>query len=363
MRKKHLTIRDIARLTGFSRSTVSLVLNDSPLVKPATREKILHLIKEVDYHPNVQARGLASRRPKAIAVVLPAIRHHLFSDYYYPQALGGIIEYAVKPGYDIILEVATKQFVKSEKYLRLFKTHTVRGMLFIGASEADEYILKAHKEGFRVMLVNSVLGDVPAVAADNESSARLLIQHLAKLGHRSIALIGAPQHITTSRHRIRGYRLGLREAGINLPKGFCRSGNWTEPGGYRCARILLQSKPSPTAIVAANDLMAIGAMRAARDLGFDVPDDVSIVGADDISLAAYTTPSLTTFRQPIYEIGRLAMESLLKSIIDNSPPMSRLVPTELILRDSSARPPSVYNPPKPQPKQTSSRGRQKRIYT
>lgn len=334
--KRRATIRDIARQSGFSRSTVSLVLNDSPHVSEETRSKILEVMRQLDYHPSSAARTLAGRKPHTIGVVFPKVSS-CFSDCYFADALAGIADAVSERHYQLLLEFATPSYKRHGAFLESFKAKRVEGFLYVGAWDSDTYIREVASGGCPVVLVNSRMEGVPSVLADNASGAYRVIEHLVTLGHKRIGVITSPMNVTTSQDRLDGYRKALSDYGVMPPDELFVAGDFSELGGDAAADILLDRCPEITAIAAANDMMAIGAMNALRSRGYRVPEDVSVVGADDIRLAKYVQPALTTVRTPIQHIGQQAARWLLNMIAgEESGFVEEVVPTDLVVRRSTA---------------------------
>lgn len=359
MADRKLTIRDIARLSGVSRSTVSLVLNNDNRISEDTKKRVQAVIRRSGYEPNAMARGLARRRAGMVAVVVPRTSSHVFSDYYFSEAISGIGDVLAARGYRMLIEMATDQFVREETYHKLFREGQIDGMLLIGTLTTDEFVREIGAL-FNVVLVNSTFEELPSVYADNYQGAREMMSYLVGLGHRRLGFIGGLDITTVGFDRNRAYRDGIVAAGLGVDDRLLAWGNFSEESGYTAARELLGRQPRPTAVFAANDMMAIGCLRAAEELGLRVPGDLTVVGADDVSLASYVRPRLTTLRQPMYDIGRLATESLLYQAEmaarrqgrgplasrpapgpahpASDPPRQQLMTTSLVIRDSSAPP-------------------------
>lgn len=350
---KKLTIRDIARIAGVSRSTVSLVINNDSRISSDTRQRVQEVIRRAGYEPNAMARGLARRRADMVAVVVPRTADHVFSDYYFSEAMSGIGDALAARGYRMLIEHATEHFIREERHHKLFREGQIDGMLLVGTLTTDDYIREIASQ-HRVLLVNSHMPGVASVIADNYEGARSMVRHLVELGHVAIAQIGGLDTTNVGFDRGRGFRDGMAEAGIPLPAEWQTWGNFSEDSGYDCGRRLLAGPHRPTAIFAANDMMAIGCLRAAEELKLRVPEDLTVVGADDVRLASYVRPRLTTLRQPMYEIGRLATECLLQleprssasgpAVSEpSSAPYDRplhVTPTRLVIRESSGPAPA-----------------------
>ncbi len=337
------TIRDIARLAGVSRSTVSLVINGDPRITDKTRLRVLKVIEEAGYQPNTMARSLAQRRANAAAVILPATGSHVLADVYFAEAISGISDGLSEAGYRLVIEMATARFLEQSAHRRLLRQGAADGMLLLGTIKEDAYVSELIESRIPLVLVNTRMPGASAVYADNRTGAREMVGHLAALGHRRIAFIGGLENTTVGEDRSRGFLEGLAEAGIPLESDLRLWGNFSEESGAEAARTLLARKPRPTALMAANDMMALGALRVAQEeFGLRVPGDVTVVGADDIRLTTYVRPRLTTIAQPIYEVGRMATQLLLDLLESKSAePIEKVVPTRLVPRESSGPPPAT----------------------
>jgi LacI family transcriptional regulator len=307
------TIRDIARLADVSRSTVSLAINDSPKINPETKAKVLKVIEEVGYRPNQAARNLVSRESGTILVVAPQI-DHVFSDWYFSEGLSGILDATTRLGRHLMVQLATEDFKKSSRALKLWREHIVDGILAIGALRSDEYIQEIAAAGCPVVLVNSMADGVSSVTAANQAGAIRVIQHLHSLGHRRIGHIRGSQDVTYASERLAGYLKAVTDLGLDPDPSLIVQGWFGQRSGAEAMTRLMGLSPRPTAIFAANDLMAIGAIEAANSMGLRVPGDVAIVGADDVQLARYVRPTLTTIRQSMYTLGEAAVEHLVAHI-------------------------------------------------
>lgn len=332
---KQLTIRDIARLSAVSRSTVSLVLNHSPRISAETKRRVWEVIEREGYEPNALARGLARRRSDMVAVVVPVTGSHVLSDFYFSEAISGIGDALAARGLHLVIEVATPDWVRTLAGLRLFRERQIDGMLIVGTLTSDLFVEKLVKSGHPVALVNSVMPGAPSVVAENVSGASAMVRHLVSLGHSRIGYIGGLDNTTVGLERTAGYHAGLAEAGLPVRESYVVYGNFSEASGAEAMRALLSRQPRPTAVFAANDMMALGALREARAAGLRVPRDIALAGADDIALGSYVTPPLTTIRQPMYDIGRQATDTLLALLAgaDAAPTVAR-IKTQLVVRAS-----------------------------
>lgn len=339
-----LTIRDIARIANVSRSTVSLALNDSPRINADTKRRVLQIVEEMDYHPNAMARALVGGRTRVLSLLVPQI-DHVFSDSYFSETVSGITDVIYGLGYSLMLEVATKSFIENEVYDRLFKERRVDGMLIVGSLTTDAWISEMRDKRRPICLVNSIWDGVSSVVADNRAGAERAVDHIVNLGHRVIGYIKGLDITTVGQQRDEGFRAGLARHGIAYDERNVAYGNFSEESGHEAMGKILAASPRPTAVFTTNDRMAIGAMRRIREAGLRVPEDVALVGGDDIPLAHYITPALTTIRQPMDVIGSQAVEILLEILgaddeeqgqVEGT--IQRVLDTELVVRESSGAP-------------------------
>jgi DNA-binding LacI/PurR family transcriptional regulator len=341
------TIRDIARLAGVSRSTVSLVINDDRRISESTKRKVRRVISEAGYEPSTFARGLARRRTQTLAVILPKTDSHVFSDYYFAEAISGVSDALADTGYRLLIQIASTRFLEMGGHRKLFRERGADGALLLGTLHEDRFVDDLVEARVPLVLVNSRRPGVPSVVADNRRGVREMVRHLRELGHRRIGFIGGLENTTVGEDRSRGFLEGLAEQGIPFDEQLRLWGNFSEESGGRMARQLLTLHPRPSALMAANDMMAIGALRAARDeLGLRVPEELTVVGADDVRLTTYIRPRLTTIGQPMYEVGVLATRLLLDLLAPRECQREQVVATRLVLRESAGPPAARGVPPR-----------------
>jgi LacI family transcriptional regulator len=336
MPKQRVTIQDIAKASGVSLSAVSLVLNDNPRISETTRKRVLRVIDELGYQPNQMARALASRRSRTLAVLVPQLRH-AFADVYFGEIVSGIYDKASRLGYRILLEVARAQFLEEKQHLRLFDQCTIDGMLFIGATTRHKFLQDFTDGNHPLLLVNSYSReyDLNYVVSNYRYGTWQATQHLLRLGHRKIGFIsGGLQDIQTSRDIYETFREVLDENGVEFSERLVVDGFLTEEGGRRATEELLRTSRDITAIFALNDKMALGAIKKLHEMGLRVPDDVSVVGFDDIPQASYSIPGLTTVHQPLYEIGKLACQRLIELVHKKVQRVQEVIPIYLVVRES-----------------------------
>lgn len=329
------TIKDIARECGVSLSTVSLVLNNNPRISQSTREKVLEAIERYQYQPNAFASSLASRSSHVISVVVPHL-NHVFSDVYFGEIVSGVYEHATELGYKVLLDVSNHRFIHSREFIRMMKSRRVDGVLFVGSSMYDEYLMELEHSGYPFVLINHFFPhrELNYVMADYAQSADIAARHLFDLGHRHIGILAGTTTHTALTFRNQ-FTKACAELGIPSEHLIWADGWFTEQGGYEGAEWLLQSQPQITAIMAGNDKMAIGAMRYLSRRGLRVPQDMSVIGMDDIPPAQFTTPGLTTIRHDLYKLGSLAVDGVLAIFKKQASTLQDILPVDLVEREST----------------------------
>ena len=338
MRK--LTIRDIAQLAGLSKSTVSLVLNNSPKVDPATRERVLDVMRKHNYTPSSAATALAKGRSPFIGMIVPGLTWHMVAAVNY-----GVASVIERSPYEIILYTSTNEKDYSSLVDRVTTSGHSAGLLVVTHDQPLGPLEELHRSGLPVVLVDTLgnRSSVPSITADNYEGTRITLRHLLELGHTRIACVQGLMTYPCCQDRYRGYLDGLAEAGIDADPQLTVNGGFHPPTIRERVTELFALTDRPTAIVAQNDNTAYAVMQAAMDCGLRVPQDVSVVGFDDIASSVDTHPPLTTVRQPFPEMGRAAAELLLATIDgtgDLETGERRVMPTSLILRESTGPAPS-----------------------
>jgi LacI family transcriptional regulator len=328
------TIQDVATRAKVSIATVSRVLNDSDhKVHPQTRARVLAAVRKLNYRPNALARSLLTRRTMTIGVIIPDI-----SNPYYAEIVRGIQDVADETGYNILLQNTDRKQERIIKSIHLLREKIVDGVIFSGGIIHKFATLSALNElRERVVVIGRHEVNFPAALVDNIGGATAAIQHLIDLGHRRIAFIGGPKNSTTMIDRRKGYECALAQNGYALKSKLLKWGNLTPQSGFSAATALLRQKDRPTAIFACNDMMAFGSLHAARMLGLTVPDDVAVVGFDDVPLCAFIRPALTTVAIPRYGLGTGAMHMLIDLISGSDFDRIRWFKTQLVTRESTAQ--------------------------
>jgi LacI family transcriptional regulator len=331
------TIRDIADAAGVSIATVSRVLNGRPDVSPGTRETVLRVVREHGFSMNRNARALSAGRTGLIGVTVPIVHVE-----YFGRILGGAAEALYEHDMRIVLCPTMHERDREVTLLERLLQGTTDGALLLLTRESNAALTALERQGFPFVVLDPrqpVDERTPVVSAAHWGGAKAATEHLLSLGHRRIGVITGPHGWLASLHRLDGYQAALAGAGVLADPNLTAKGNFMYESGYEAATRLLSMTEPPTAIFAFNDEMAVGAMRAATEQGLRVPEDLSIVGFDDVEKAAIVAPALTTVRQPLAEMGRMAV-SLLTRLLDGQPieAMRVELATKLIVRDSTAPP-------------------------
>ena len=328
------TIYDVARLAGVSTATVSRALNGTGQIAPSTRATIEAAVEQLGYRANTIARSLVTKSTQTIALLLPDI-----SNPFYAALVNGIQQHALTRGYTMLLCTTEGDAEREEQYLSLLRAKQVDGALVDGLRLPPARIAKFVKDGFPIVCLDRDVdsSSIPLVQVDNRFGGRLATEHLTGLGHSRIGHVTGSHVLGISDERLAGYWEALVEAGIEADPRLVAEGHFSEEGGYTAARALLRARPDVTAIFAANDLSALGVLNALAEAGRRVPGDVSVVGFDDLRLSAFTSPPLTTIRQPATEIAELATELLLELTRGRTvEKMLHLLEPTLIIRASTA---------------------------
>jgi len=330
-------MKDVAERAGVSITTVSHVINNSRPVSDELTKRVHDAMHELEYHPNLLARSLRMKKTKTLGVILPDISNSFFADI-----ARAIEDTSFESDFSVIFCNTDGDMAKEIIYTRALSEKQVDGIIFVAAGESADLVRSLQTQRMPVVIVDRPLGEINAdtVVSDNTGGAYEAVQHLIELGHRRIACITGPSIIETATQRLFGYRKAMQEAGLPAPEDYILRSNFRFEGGRDAAVKLLTNPEPPTAIFAANDLMAIGAIGAAKSLGLTIPNDLSIVGFDDIAMSSFFNPALTTIVQPKYEIGVLATKMLMERLENPRLPKRRhLLSTHLVVRASSAAPP------------------------
>jgi LacI family transcriptional regulator len=333
-------MKDIARIARVSLGTVSHVLNNSANVREHLRQRVLEAVEEVGYQPSQLARGLRRDKTNVIGMIIPDITNPFF-----PAVVRGAEDIAFSNGYRLILCNTDNDHSKELVHLKELRTYLPAGLIVIPSNfsdlttEAESY----RRSGTGVVCVDRLprnwAGD--SVTANNQEGALEATRYLIQMGHKKLAMIVGPQHLTNSKDRLNGFKKAIREAKIQIGPEYIQETTFDKQGGYSKALLLLRLIPRPTAIFAGNDMIALGVLRAIREAGLRCPEDVSVMGFDDLDIAEVTSPPLSSVSQSGYQLGTTAAHMLIERLHGDKAAGKHIVlKTSLSIRHSVAAPPS-----------------------
>jgi LacI family transcriptional regulator len=332
------TIKDVARRAGVSTMTVSRVINRSGYASPETRARVERAVNELGYVPNALARHLRSKRTRTVALVLSDLTNPFFT-----TIARGVEDIATAHDFAVMFCNTDESEAEELEYLRMLIQRQIDGVLLVPASSsgASLRLLRSHRVPVVVVDRRVASPRVDEVRSDSEAGAHQLVRHLIDLGHRRIGMLSGGRNISTAADRVAGYRRALTEAGITYDDRLVRYEGFGVEGGLHMARQLLELSPKPTALFAANNFIAFGAIRALREKEMRVPEDMSLVAFDDLPDDWLVEPFLTVVEQRAYEMGRQAAELMLERLRGGGRPRRRsiVLPVDFIARRSSAPPP------------------------
>ncbi len=342
------TLEDIAKIAGVSRATVSRVVNNHPNIRESVRERVQQVIDEVGYHPNIAARSLVTQQSGIIGLVIPRNIATFFSDPYFPRLTEGIARACNQYDYTLSLFLLATEEDERKLFPRISQSSLVDGIIVQATHLGDELLPKLSEGNVPFLVAGRPVNveDASYIDVDNVAGAQNAVAYLIRLGYRRIATITGALNSSAGKDRLQGYREALSERGLSIDSDLIIEGDFTETGGYFAAKQLLNQRPD--AIFVGSDTMALGVSRALQEEGVRIPEDIALVGYDDLPPAQLITPQLTTVRQPIQRFGFQAVELLL-DIIQNGthPPRRVILGTELIIRDSCCEP--QYGPARSTP--------------
>jgi len=335
--QKRVTSEDVARAAGVSRTTVSLVLNNvmGVNISPGTRQKVLEAARSLGYVPNATAQALARRRTQTIGLVMTRSPHHIATDSFLPKIVAGLLEVIHLHNLRLLVEWVDEEH-QAQAYYELARAKRIDGLILTTPRLDDAALRELEQSGLPTVLMGYVPGsNLCSVDVDNRAAAEKAVRYLIELGHRQIACItNAPLAYTAAPERLQGYLDALRWAGIEADEGLIRFGDFDPQSGYLQMKSLLASGKRFSAAFVASDNVAIGAKAAIREAGLRVPDDVSLMGFDDIPWAQYSDPPLTTVRLPALELAKNAGDLLIQAMQGSTRVEKRVLEVELVVRQS-----------------------------
>lgn len=341
MSVRRVTSQDVARAAGVSRTTVSLVLNNvDAQISGDTRQRVLEAAKQLDYHPNVSARRLVQGRSRVIGFVEHHSPYQSFADAFMAEVLRGLHAVAIQYDYHVIFEPISDEARGRDYCLKLVQERHVDGIVYSGPRFNDVALESLAEANIPVVLQGHLPGcPFPSVDIDNVASAKLATEHLINLGHTQVGMItNAPLIYTAATDRLAGYRLALQEAGIDVDECSIRYGSFTPESGFQAMRSLLHQQPNISAVFVASDVVAMGAIEAIHQAGLKIPEQIALVGFDNIPWCAYLNPPLTTIRVPSNALGWSAGHLLIQALDNDNYEQDHIIlDTELIIRRSCGK--------------------------
>lgn len=331
---ENLTLEDIGRLAGVSRSTVSRVINGQSSVNPEVRARVQAVIDRTGYTPNVVARSLVSGRTGVIGLVIPSRVHSLFEDPYFSRLIQGISSATNKAGNTLSLFLFENEEEEAALYPRVVASGVLDGLILTATRMADPLLARMAVGEIPIVVVGRPdVEGVSYIDVDNRGGARMAALHLADLGYQRIGLIGAPTSTTAGIDRTSGFIEGLALRGLALHPDLRADGNFSRESGYAAMRRLIPHRPD--AVFAASDAMAAGALRALREAGIAVPEEIAIIGFDGLPASERSVPAITTIRQPVTDTGARAVQMLNDLVTgETQRPVVEIMPVELVIRES-----------------------------
>jgi len=339
-----VTIKHVAELAQVNPSTVSRVFSGTAKISEETRQRVMAAADQLNFHPNAIARSLTKQRAHILGMIIPYTQEEFFLDSFFPQIVRGFADVAYRQGFNLVLGGVDDPAQEPDEALKLIRSRQVDGMIVQASRvgvDTTEVLLAEH---LPFVLLGRPVHDAPGVSwieVDAHQATYEAVRHLTNLGHRRIAFIGGRPNMVVTIDRLQGYRQAIEKASLDFDERLVDYGEFRQDGGMAATRrFLALGQARPTAIFAANDLMAIGAMLALRETRLSVPRDCSVVGSNDSPMAAVTSPCLTSSRAPYYALAAEAARALIACLDSGeTQPVKKLLPCQLIVRDSTAAPP------------------------
>lgn len=340
--KKNITALDVAKKAGVSPTTVSFVLNkvDGMRIPDQTRQRVLQAAEELNYHPNSSAQKMARGKTNVIGLVIRQNPEKAYADLFLPQVMHGINSVTRRAGYNILLIPLPPEENGGEFY-RLIRERHVDGLLISGPTEDDLELNNLFKEGAKMVLMGALKDSlIPMVDIDNHKAAYEAVTHLLDFNHKQIAFISnAPFNYLSSQDRLAGYKEALNSRGILINEEFIFMADRTPESGYLAMKSLLSQKKIPSAVFIASDTVALGALHALHEANIKIPDDMAVIGFDDIPLSEFINPPLSTVHLPAYSLGQASASLLIQQLTEQIPQQEQIfLKTRLVIRSTSGKP-------------------------
>ncbi|MBZ0298859.1 MAG: LacI family transcriptional regulator [Anaerolineae bacterium] len=326
------TIKDVAHKAGVSAATVSRVLNGHPYVADDLRSRVLDAVQALSYRPNRVAQRLRAAKSHLVGVIFSDIRNPFNT-----LALSGIEQVLAEQGLSVLICHSNIHQKRENDFIALMLAEDVAGLIIAPVKEESQALTEAVQNGLPVVVIDRRMTKprTDAVLADNHHGAYIAVQHMIELGHRDIAILNGPQHLASGRERYAGFLQAMEEAGLPVNPAFVKYGDYQIQSGYVLTAELLAQRPLPSGLFIANNLMTLGALNAIHESGINIPNEIAVIGFDDLPWAVSLNPPLTTVGQPAINIGVQAAELLLNRFEHpDRPPRTVVLGTELIVRAS-----------------------------
>ncbi|MFD2612654.1 LacI family DNA-binding transcriptional regulator [Paenibacillus gansuensis] len=335
-----VTIKDVARIAGVSPSTVSRVISNHPRISRKTSDKVKQIMTELGYHPNIMAQSLVSRTTNTVGIILPRPAEELFLNLFFSEVIRGIVSQTSRAGYDLLMTSGATEAEEVEAMTRLVRGRRIDGVLLLHSRSNDPMIKLLKEEEFPFVLIGRSADDpdIVSVDTDNVQAAYDAARHLIMQGHERIGFVSGPPNLMVSQDRLAGYRKALKEAGLETRDEWMVEGEFLQESGYRAMSFIMNLPEPPTALVVTDDVVTFGVVRGLTELGYRVPDDISLVSFNNIALAEMSTPPISSVDIGIYQLGYTASHSLLRSIQGETGGQTRMIiPHRLVVRESSLK--------------------------
>jgi len=335
-----ITIKDIAKMAGVSPSTVSRVISNHPRISRETSVKVRQIMKEHNYHPNIMAKSLVSKTTQTLGIMLPRPAEELFQNYFFGELLRGIMSHATRMNYEVLLSTESTSGNGLDAISRLVYGRRVDGILLLSSRREDPHIAFLEEERFPFVLIgrSETHPDAPMVDNDNVQTAYDATSHLIAQGHARIGFVSGPPEFTLSHDRMTGYAKAMEDAQLPTHSDWILEGEYLQDSGFRAMSLFMSLPNRPTAIVVIDDHVAFGVLRALDELGYRVPEDISVVSFNNIALSELASPPLSSIDIGTYQLGYSAVQLLLKIIQGDEGAISPnpiIIPHRLMVRESS----------------------------
>ena len=333
----NVTIKDVAKISGVSPSTVSRVISNNPRISDATKKIVREAMKKLGYHPNAIAQSLVNRSTSTIGIVMPQSTERAFLNPFFPQALSGISSAAHEKNYCLLLSTGSTEEEQLISIENIINGGRVDGIIIMYSS-VNNVILEAIKElNTSIVIIGKPLegaDKILYVDNDNIEASRSVTNKLIKNGHKKIAYVSGPFEFVVSLDRLDGYRNALLENKVDFDRKLIGEGDFTQQGGYECMKKILQCEDRPTAVVVTDDIMAFGVIEAIKEVGLNIPKDIEIISFNNIPLAKFCSPALTSVDIDAYSLGFQASKLIIEQIKGTTESKRIIVPTSIVYRET-----------------------------